>query len=75
MENVQPVQVLEIHEDYDLVKITPIGGLGKISTVSAQEMERDDVSVTLRLREMDAIMVRGLIMYLWDQEEHCFYIP
>ena len=69
--NVKPIEVLENHEFYDLVKLTPKGGVEQLDIVCLEVIDKTSDSVTVKFQHGDSVFVGGLTMYTWDLNEHC----
>jgi len=68
-----PVEVLEKHDFYDLVKLT-LGDMKQTDIVCFEEVQRTSEFVIAKFQHGDSVLIGGQIMCTWDLEEHCFVV-
>jgi len=66
------VEILERTESYDLVKVTPVGGLEGVNVMSGEEISRTDESIMLKLKQNDGLLIDDVVILLWNKEKGCF---
>lgn len=65
------IVVLESHEFYDVVKLSPSCRIEKLDIVCLEFVDKTPDSVTVKFRNGDSVLVGGLSMYTWNLNEHC----